>query len=101
MERYRFDVRDAVPSTLHESADEILWVTYRWMSLGLALTGLVAWLVAQSPGAVEMFVNNRVVFCGLMFAQLGLVVAFSTPAARVSAAAAAAMFFSYAGLTGL
>jgi len=101
MERYRFDVRDAVPSTLHESADDILWITYRWMSLGLALTGLVAWLVSHSPGAVEMFVNNHIVFYGLMFAQLGLVVAFSTMAGRVSAAAAATMFFAYAGLTGV
>jgi len=83
-----------------ESANDILWVTYRWMSAGLAITGAVAWLVAHSPAAIEMLVNNRIVFYGLMFAQLGLVVAFSAMVTRVSTAAAATMFFSYAALTG-
>lgn len=84
-----------------DSLNDILWATYRWMSLGLALTGLVALLVSRSPAALELFVSNRVVFYGLMFAQLGLVVAFSAVVARVSTAAAAAMFFTYAALTGL
>ena len=87
--------------TEHESANDILWVTYRWMALGLAVTGPVALLVANSPALIEFVVGNRLVFYGLMFAQLGLVVAFSVQAARVSAGAAAAMFFAYAALTGL
>ena len=70
-----------------ESANDILWVTYRWMSVGLAITGLVAWLVAHSPGAVSVFVDNRIVFYGLMFAQIGLVLAFSASVTRVSTAA--------------
>src|SRR3954464_6670212 len=84
-----------------ESVNDILWVTYRWMALGLALTGLVAFLVANTPAVLDVVVGNRIVFYGLMFAQLGLVVAFSTMAARVSAATAALMFFGYAALTGL
>mgnify|MGYP003407048908 FL=1 len=84
-----------------ESANDILWVTYRWMSVGLAITGLVAWLVAHSPGAVSVFVDNRIVFYGLMFAQIGLVLAFSASVTRVSTAAAAAMFFGYAAMTGI
>ena len=31
-----------------EGANEILWVTYRWMSVGLAITGLVAALFVMS-----------------------------------------------------
>jgi hypothetical protein len=46
-------------------------------------------------------VQNRVVFYGLMFAQIGLVIGFSAAASRVSTMAAAAMFFGYAALTGL
>jgi uncharacterized protein len=84
-----------------ESANDILWVTYRWMSLGLGITGLVAWLVAQSPGAVGVVVGNRLVFYGLLIAQLGMVFAFSAVAARASTAVAAAMFFAYAALTGV
>ncbi|MCX6951276.1 MAG: Bax inhibitor-1/YccA family protein [Verrucomicrobia bacterium] len=84
-----------------ESAHDILWVTYRWMSLGLAVTGLVAWLVAQSPAELEVVLGNRPVFYGLLLAQLGLVYAFNSVAVRASTAAAAAMFFAYAGLTGV
>ncbi len=88
----------AVPA---ESANDILWVTYRWMSVGLAITGLVAWIVSRSPAAIEVVLGNRMVFYGLLIAQLGLVFAFNTVAARASTAAAAAMFFTYAALTGL
>jgi FtsH-binding integral membrane protein len=84
-----------------DSANDILWATYRWMSVGLAITGLVAWLVSSSPGALSLVVENRIVFYVLIFAQLGLVFAFSSMAARISTAAAAAMFFGYAALTGL
>jgi FtsH-binding integral membrane protein len=84
-----------------ESANDILWVSYRWMSVGLAVTGLVAWLVSQSDEALEMVLGNRMVFYVLLFAQLGLVVAFSAVAARASTAVAAAMFLGYAALTGL
>jgi len=99
MDRYQYAARPMTVS--NESANDILWATYRWMSIGLALTGLVAWLVSRSPAALELLVQNRLVFYGLMIAQLGLVVGFSAAAARVSTATAAAMFFVYAALTGL
>jgi FtsH-binding integral membrane protein len=85
----------------NESANDILWVTYRWMSVGLGITGLVAWLVSQSPAAVDLFIGNRIVFYGLLFAQLGLVFAFSSVAQRSTTAVVAAMFFVYAAITGL
>jgi uncharacterized protein len=100
MDRYQTASRPLVAAS-GESANDILWTTYRWMSVGLAITGLVAWLVSQSPAALAMVVENRIVFYGLMFAQLGLVMTFSSVAGRVSTAAAAGMFFGYAALTGL
>lgn len=75
--------------------------TYRWMAVGLALTGLVAYSVANSPAALELVVYNRGLFYGLLFAELGLVFAFSSVAHRVSSFAAAAMFVTYAILNGL
>ncbi|MDB4974477.1 MAG: rane protein [Myxococcaceae bacterium] len=99
MDRYQSATRPWAGST--ESVNDILWATYRWMSIGLFITGTVAWGVSHTPAALDIFVGNRLVFYGLMFAQLGLVIAFSSMAARVSTAAAAAMFFTYAALTGL
>jgi FtsH-binding integral membrane protein len=99
MNRYQAATRPLVAQT--ESANDILWITYRWMSVGLGITGLVAWLVSQSPSALEIFVSNRIVFYGLLFAQLGLVVAFGSVASRASVAVTGAMFFAYAALTGV
>ena len=87
--------------TTGESANDILWVTYRWMSLGLGATGLIAWLVSRSPEALELVLGNRVVFYGLIIAQLGLVLGFGAVASRASALVTGAMFFAYAALTGV
>jgi FtsH-binding integral membrane protein len=79
---------------------DALWKTYRWMAAGLAVTGLVAMLVASSPAALEVILGNRIVFFALILAQLGLVLSFNAAAVRASTAAVAAMFFAYAALTG-
>ncbi len=84
-----------------ESANDALWVTYRWMTLGLATTGVVALGVAHSEAAVEFLLGNRIVFYLILFAQLGLVWALSSMATRVSTATATALFFAYAALTGV
>lgn len=78
-----------------------MWITYRWMSLGLALTGVVALLIAHSETAISLLFSGRSNMMILMFAQLGLVIAFSAVAPRASTAVAAAMFFAYAALTGV
>ena len=83
-----------------EAASDALWVTYRWMTLGLAVTGVVALLVAHSPAALELLLGNRIVFYGLLFAQLGLVFTTDSVAMRISTTAAA-LFFAYAALTGV
>jgi FtsH-binding integral membrane protein len=79
---------------------DALWATYRWMAAGLGVTGLVAMFVAHSPAALELIFGNRILFYVLLFAQLGLVVAFNPVARRASTGAVAAMFFAYAALTG-
>lgn len=93
--------RRPIVASGESSVTDALWVTYRWMTLGLATTGVVALGVAHSPSLVEALVQNRVLFYGMMFAQIGLVIAFSSLAVRVSTGAAALMFFAYAALTGV
>lgn len=83
------------------SANDALWGTYRWMTLGLAVTGFVALGVASSSAALELLLGNRILFYGLLFAQLGLVVGFNAAARRASTAVVAGMFFLYAALTGV
>ena len=74
---------------------------YLFMSLGLAVTGLVAMAVASSPAALNFVFGNPIVFYGLIIAELGLVVAFSAAVGKVSAGTATIMFFSYAALSGV
>ncbi|MDB4944108.1 MAG: rane protein [Labilithrix sp.] len=83
------------------AASDALWTTYRWMTLGLALTGVVALGVASSADAISFILGNKLVFFGLLIAQLALVFTFGRVAQRSSTAVVAAMFFAYAALTGV
>ncbi len=73
---------------------------YRWMTLGLAVTALVAWSVATSETALRLVIGNRLVFFGLVVGELALVVALSAAAARMSAATAGGLFLLYSALNG-
>ena len=78
-----------------------LYSTYRWMALGLALTGVTAWFVANTPAAASLVLGNRIVLYGLLFAELGLVMSLGAMAPRLSAVAAGGMFLGYSFLNGL
>ncbi len=91
----------SVPAARGRAASDALWITYRWMSLGLATTGLVALAVVSSDAAMQLLLGSRLVFYALLIAQLGLVVAFAPVARRASTPVVAAMFFAYAALTGV
>jgi FtsH-binding integral membrane protein len=73
---------------------------YRWMTLGMGLTALVAFAVASSEEALRFIVFNKFVFFGLILAELGLVVALSAAASRLSAATAGGLFLLYSALNG-
>ena len=73
---------------------------YRWMTLGLLVTALVAWTVASTPAALQVIFGNRLVFWGLILAQFGLVVGLSAAVTRLSAGAAGGLFLLYSALNG-
>jgi uncharacterized protein len=84
-----------------EGEADFLWRTYRWMALGLALTGTVAWIVASTPSLAQAVFANPVVFYGAFIAELILVVVFASRASRMSFPVAAATFGAYAALNGV
>jgi len=73
---------------------------YRWMTLGLGLTALVAFFVASSEDALRFVIGNRFVFFGLMIAEIALVFTISAAVHRLSAAAAGGLFLLYSALNG-
>jgi FtsH-binding integral membrane protein len=74
---------------------------YGWMTAGLCLTGAVAWNVSGSPELVHDIFGNRLLFWGLIIAQLGAVAALGWAINKISAFTATLIYFIYAGLTGL
>ena len=73
---------------------------YRWMTLGLAVTALVAFSVATSEAALRLVIGNRIVFFGLIIIEFGLVIAISGAVNRLSAPAAGGLFLLYSALNG-
>jgi len=73
---------------------------YNWMCVGLALTGFVALYVASSETVLQIIFGNRLVFFGLIIAELALVFSISGMVHKMSAGTATALFVIYAALNG-
>ena len=84
-----------------EAEARFLGRVYRWMAVGLALTALVAFTVLSSPELLRFFLGSRLVFFGLLLAELGLVVWLSGMVGSMSASTASIVFLAYAALNGV
>ena len=84
-----------------ERVSAFLWKVYGWMAIGLGLTAMVAFAVAGSPDLLRVLVGNRLVFFGLVIAELGLVFYLSARADRLAPGTAAGLFALYSALNGV
>jgi FtsH-binding integral membrane protein len=89
----------AIPAT--ELVNAFLRAVYGWMCAGLAITAASAWFIAGSPVIVRAVATNRLLFWGLMAAQLGLVVVLSARVEKMPASTASLLFAGYSALTGV
>ena len=74
---------------------------YNWMAMGLGLTGVVAFAVANSPAMLQLVYGNQILFFGLIIAELVLVFSISARVSRMQASTATGLFLLYAGLNGI
>lgn len=74
---------------------------YGWMTGGLIVTTLAALWVVASPMMQALIFGNRILFFGLIIAELGLVFFLAARARTLSPGAAAVSFLAYSGLNGL
>ena len=88
-------------SSVDERVTAFLRVVYGWMCAGLAITATTAWLVASSPALVLTIATNRMLFWGLVIAQLGIVFVLSARVQKLSASTASLLFVAYSALTGV
>jgi FtsH-binding integral membrane protein len=74
---------------------------YAWMAAGLMTTALTAFLTLSNPAVFTAVFGNRLVFYGLLLAELGLVVWLSGLVGKLSSGAASAVFLFYSALNGV
>ena len=74
---------------------------YMWMTIGILLTGLVAYGFASDPNLVFTVASNKILYWGLFIAQIGLVMWLSAGINKMNAMMATCLFLVYASLTGV
>jgi uncharacterized protein len=72
---------------------------YAWMSVGLAVTAVVAQFVSMQPGLIRALHGPMMLL--VIVVQLGLVIAISAGAARMAPAVATVLFMIYAAAMGV
>ena len=73
---------------------------YNWMAIGLALTGFVAYSVANMPEVQQVIFGSGIIFFGLIIGQLALVFVISSRIYKMQAGTATSLFLLYSALNG-
>jgi FtsH-binding integral membrane protein len=82
-------------------AQRFLARVYQLMAFGLAVTGIVAAIIASSPSLLQFFLTNPGVLFAVIIGQFATVMALSWLQSRIGEGLMAALFFAYAALTGV
>jgi FtsH-binding integral membrane protein len=83
-----------------DAATIFLAKVFNWMAIGLGLTGITAFMVANSDAAKQLIFGNQIIFYGLIFGELGMVFYLSARIQKISAQAATGLFVAYSVLNG-
>jgi len=102
-EQYQSTPQSAFHTPVHaaERITVFLRAVYGWMCAGLAVTAVTAMYVASSEAMVTAIVTNRLLFFGLIIAQLGIVFYLSARVEKLSGSTASWLFVAYSALTGV
>jgi FtsH-binding integral membrane protein len=95
------DAAFTTPVVAAERVSTFLRGVYGWMCAGLAITALTASFIAASPPLVRAIATNRLLFWGLVIAQLGIVFVLSARVQHLAASTASLLFIVYSALTGV
>jgi uncharacterized protein len=86
---------------VEEEQKRFIWRVYRWMTVGLGLTGVVSMAVASSPAIVEVVYTNPFLLYGILILQVVLALAFRGIAARASALTMMLLFLVFSATVGV
>ncbi len=74
---------------------------YGWMTLGLGLTAVTAYLTSTSQAMLQLIYGNHFVLFGLMIGTIILVMVISTGINKMAPSTATGLFLLYSGLMGV
>ena len=83
-----------------ERVTAFLRKVYGWMFVGLGVTAAVSLGVASSPTLLQAIFGNKILFFGLIIAELGLVFYLSARVSKIAPATASGLFLLYSALNG-
>ncbi len=91
---------DAAERTRTVAFPALMRKVYTWMALALAITGITAYGVATSPNLLAMIFGSKMVFFGLIIAELALVIILSARLSKLSLTTATMLFILYSVING-
>lgn len=94
------NTRAATQSKTQAHVNAFVLNVFHWMTIGLAITGVIAYFVAGSESLRQIIFGNPIVFFGLIIAELGFVFYLSARIGKIAAGTATALFLVYAALNG-
>ena len=84
-----------------EDANKFVGRVYRWMTLALVITGLVALYVVNDYNIIAAIVSSKLVFFGLLIGELALVAFLSSRIHTLNYPTAIGLFIAYSVLNGV
>jgi FtsH-binding integral membrane protein len=93
--------RPSVETRVAGAFSVLMQKVYIWMTLAMVITGLAAYGVSQNEQLFMAIFSNRVLFFGLVIAELGLVIGLTAALRRISALVATLLFLAYSVLNGV
>lgn len=96
-----YDYQSSRSTDLSGAFATLMRSVYGWMCAALAITALTAMVVAKNSEIVMAIASNKLMFWGLMAAELGLVIYLSSRILKMSFATASLCFIAYSILNGV
>ncbi|HLT77043.1 MAG TPA: Bax inhibitor-1/YccA family protein [Ferrovibrio sp.] len=98
--RYGYGATTIDRATIDEALRAYMLRVYNYMGSGLALSAIVALLVAQSPALMQTLFGSGLAFV-VMLAPLGILLAMSFGANRMSAGTVQVLYWAFTATMGL
>jgi len=86
---------------ISQSIPVYLTKVYNWMAIALLLTGLAAYFTAGSEQLIQIIFGNKILFFGLIIAEIALVGYISARIQKLTTTTAISLFLLYSILNGL